>query len=357
MTAPRRVASSRYTDPAFLSLERERVFATSWLCAGSTAALRGVGDYFTFDEGGLALIVLRDADRTLRAYHNTCRHRGTRLLDGRGTVKAIRCPYHDWKYALDGRLRHVPGQDGFEALDKSTLGLVPVRASEWLGLAWFCLDPAAPTFESTLGTLPTELAPYRLEEMRPIQEVTWTEPMNWKAILDNATESYHLPFVHGGSVDAHVKERPEFTTYGEHYRLTLAIANYGVRRAIDTLTMRAGPYTERQRAALHKYVLFPNFLMNVLPYHWTIFQVWPIDVNTSRFFYGFYLRDGARGLEWLRAHATWAASRWILHEDMGILNRFQRGVATARSPEHVFHAQEGAIAHFHDVLSRRIEGR
>lgn len=348
--------TARYVEPAFLALERERVFRRAWLCAGPARHLRVPGDYVTFDASGEALVLWRDTDGALRAFHNTCRHRGTRLLEGpTGHVKAIRCPYHDWKYALDGRLRHIPGQDGFDGrIDRASLSLLPVRAAEWAGQLWVTLSDTAPPLLDTLGTLVDELRPYRLEEMRPIQEVTWTESLNWKAVLDNATESYHLPFVHGGSVDRHVSERPEFTTYGDHYRLTLAIANTGWRRSLDSLTARGGPYTERQRAALHKYVLFPNFLMNVLPYHLTVFVVWPTAVDQCRFFYGFYEREGARGLEWLRARATWLASRWILHEDFRILNRFQRGVASGRSPSHHYHAQEVALAHFHAVLSRWI---
>jgi phenylpropionate dioxygenase-like ring-hydroxylating dioxygenase large terminal subunit len=177
-------------------------------------------------------------------------------------------------------------------------------------------------------------------------------PHNWKAVLDNATESYHLSVVHGGSVNRAVAENPAFVTYGDHYRLTLGIANYGWRKKIDEWTSRGGPYTDFEKAALHKYVFFPNLLINVLPYHLTVFQVWPITPDRSRFFYGFYMRKGAGLLERARAYATWAASRYILIEDIDILDRFQAGANTGRIDEHRFHDGEIAMDHFHKVLNR-----
>lgn len=353
----RTVPAARYTDPEFLRLEYEHVFQRGWIAVGSLRSVTQAGDYMTLDGLGIAILVLRDGEGTLRAFRNSCRHRGTQLLSGRGRVKAIRCPYHDWKYSLDGRLRHVPGQDGFEPLDKGALGLRPVRVVEWAGFAWITLSDETPDLMGSLNGLDAELAPYRLEEMVPVQEATWTIPCNWKAVLDNATESYHLSRVHGSTVDKHVETRAEFRTYGDHYRLTLEIAGYEWRRHLDRATSRGGPYTDFQMAALHKYVIFPNFLMNVLPYHLTVFQVFPDGPDRCRFFYGFYRRAGGGALEKLRAFGTWAASRYILLEDLRILERFQSGVKAGAGVQHRFHADEVAIAHFHGVLTEWLQSR
>lgn len=345
--------AARYADPEWLTKERRQVLERAWLVAGLAYRAAIPGQYFTFDELGRSVVVLRDRDGVLRAFHNTCRHRGTRLLDGSGTVRAIRCPYHDWKYALDGRLKHVPDEGGFaDPIDKGESGLLPVRVAEALGFIWLSFDSTVPALVDTLGSVIDEVAPYQLDEMRPIQEVTWTVRCNWKAVLENATEAYHLPAVHGASVQVLTNDRPDFVTHGDHCRLTLAISNYGWRHWLDARTSRGGPYTERQRAALQKYMLFPNFLMNLVPCHLTIFQVWPIDAGSCRFFYGFYGRKGASPLEWLRARATWLASRYILREDWPIIERFQQGVAVGEVRQHRLHAGEVAIDHFHRVLER-----
>ncbi len=164
---------------------------------------------------------------------------------------------------------------------------------------------------------------------------------------------YPVPFeVHGSSIDPLTDDQPDFVTYGDHYRLTLAISDYGWRRAIDRVTSRGGPYTPRQMSAIQKYVLFPNFLMNLIPCHLTIFQMWPIDENSCRFFYGFYARKGANPVEWLRTRATWLASRYILREDKQILTRFQRGAQAGQSKSHVLHIGEVALDYYHRVLDR-----
>ncbi len=349
------IPAFRYTDAGWLARERDEVFGRAWLVVGAAYRVATPGSYFTFDELGHSIAIVRDRDGTLRAFHNSCRHRGTRLLEHAGTLRAIRCPYHDWKYSLDGRLRHVPGQDGFACgLDKDRMGLRAVRVEEAIGLIWVCFSDDGPPLSETLAAIPEEVAAYRLEEMYPVQEVTWRAPCNWKAVLDNATEAYHLEAVHGHSVNPLIDEQPEFVTHGDHVRLSLAISNYGWRRWIDRHTSRGGPYTKRQRDALQKYVLFPNSLINLVPCHLTLFQAWPIDSNTCRFFYGFYGRRGAKPLEWLRVRATWLLSRYILREDWRILELFQRGVATRPDSEQPLHVNERAIAHFHRTLDRWI---
>lgn len=348
--------AARYSDPGWYAREQAQVFDRAWLMAGLAFRVAAPGQYFTFDELGRSVVVLRDAKGTLRAFHNACRHRGTRLLDGCGAAKAIRCPYHDWKYALDGRLRHVPDAEGFDPpIDKGAMGLRPVRVAEAMGMVWLSFDDDAPPLDGWLGDIVDQVAPYDLTTMRPIQETAWIQDCNWKAVIDNATEAYHIDAVHGGTVGAHRTEQPEILPLGDHCRMTLAISDYGWRRAVDRWTSRGGPYTERQRAALFKYRLFPNLIVNLVPCHLTVFQVWPLDARRCRFFYGFYGREGARPLEWLRARATWLLSRYILLEDQRILERFQQGADVAHG-DHRFHAGEGAIDHFHRVLDRWVEG-
>ena len=117
-------------------------------------------------------------------------------------------------------------------IDKDTHGLLPVHVDEALGFVWLSFDAEPPPLQDALGAVQEEIGPYRLEEMRPIQEVTWTLDCNWKAVLDNATESYHIPVVHGGTIDPLTEDKPDFVTMGDHYRLTLAISDYGWRRAV-----------------------------------------------------------------------------------------------------------------------------
>src|SRR5215470_7640477 len=104
----RAMPKSVYTSPEFLAKEQEHIFAREWLCAGRAEALPEPGDYMTMTIGGEPAIVLRDKDGQIRAMSNVCRHRMSTLLEGRGNVRAIVCPYHAWTYNLDGSLRGAP---------------------------------------------------------------------------------------------------------------------------------------------------------------------------------------------------------------------------------------------------------
>ena len=348
----RTVPSSHYTDPEHLQRERERVFGRAWIVVATEAELARPGDFVVFDELGESMIAVRDESGRIRVLHNSCRHRGSRMLEGCGRVRSLDCPYHGWSYGLDGSLKGVPRIGGFEALDRNRMGLHEVRASTWLGFVWINLDRDAPPLMDTLGDLPGELAPYRLEEMRPIALKQDIVPANWKSMLENAMDFYHVPFVHGRTINRHVTQGPDLRSYGDHTRQRLPIAAYGWRASLDRRCTRGGPYTPLQVSALHKYLLFPNLLINVLPYHLTVMQVFPIDSRSCRLRYAFCRRRGARGVELARAYATWLASRYILWEDLVVLDRFQRGVDTRRVQTQTLHEEEAAASHFHGALER-----
>jgi choline monooxygenase len=308
------------------------------------------------DEVGESIVVVRDERGKLGAFHNSCRHRGSRIVDpGCGSTHSLRCPYHGWSYGLDGTLGSIPRPEGLERVRKERMGLRTVRTTEWAGFLWGTLASGAPPLLDTLGTLPEELAPYRLDDMRAIKEKVLTIPVNWKAMLENVVDFYHVPVVHQKTINRHVPAGPDLASYGDHTRQRLDIAPYRWRRALDLRCTRGGPYTDKQLTALHKYLIFPNFLINVLPYHLTVMQVFPVDTTTCRLHYLFCKRRGARGLELLRAHATAAASRYILQEDLEMLDRFQAGVSTGRMETQVLHQEEQAISHFHTVLNRWVE--
>jgi Rieske 2Fe-2S family protein len=194
-----------YTDREVFHLERDRVFRRSWQCVGRADAAPEPGDFLHAECAGESVLVLRGRDRTLRAFHNVCRHRGARLCEGpTGSVgRAVRCGYHGWGYDLDGRLIAAPNMADMPDLDKDRLGLHPVRLEEWLGYAWVTLDRDAaplsaqvePQVLERLGTTAT-LARYRIEDLRLARTVTYDVASNWKALIENFMECYHCATIH-----------------------------------------------------------------------------------------------------------------------------------------------------------------
>ncbi len=187
-----------FSDPGVYGLEVERLFRRSWQCIGREDELSGPGAFRTVEVAGSGVLVVRDESGTLRAYHNVCRHRGTRLVEapeGAGLTKLV-CPYHAWVYRLDGRLIGTPHMADAKEFDRADFGLHPVAIATWRGFVFVNLDPHAPPLESTLGGLIRRAAPYPLERLRRAHRVTYDIAANWKLIVQNANECYHCPGVH-----------------------------------------------------------------------------------------------------------------------------------------------------------------
>ena len=343
------VPTARYTDPAFLAAE-QRLLQQSWLLAGLSSDLPQAGCYAVADVGGVSVLLTRAGDGQARAFRNICRHRGVLLAEGAGPAEALRCPYHGWVYELDGRLRGVSRPEGYSHLDRDAAGLRPLRVEEQGGLVWVAFSPPPVALAPWLGGVPDLLAPYALEQMRPVQTADWILPGNWKVALEQAIDFYHVPAVHQLLLP-HIAAEPEMTRLGAHSHQVLPIKTSShLRRALDRATSRGGPYSDAQRTQLQKLFLFPNLVINVLPYHLTVMQFWPEGQDRCRLRYRFCLRDGAGSLERLRVYASWLASRWILYEDVRLLERIRAGHAQAGGLEQPLHQHERAVAHFHATL-------
>jgi phenylpropionate dioxygenase-like ring-hydroxylating dioxygenase large terminal subunit len=189
-----------YRSQAFYAREVETIFGTVWNFIGRADRLTERGSYFTLDFAGIPIAVVRGKDGRIRAFANTCRHRGARLLSGEGRVSAILCPYHSWNYALTGDLRVAPEMDQTSGFDIADYGLTEFRLEPWAGFLFVCFDPDAPPLLDFLGDLPGLLAPYDLNNMVTVRRKEWDIACNWKIYVENAMESYHVPTVHAKTI-------------------------------------------------------------------------------------------------------------------------------------------------------------
>jgi phenylpropionate dioxygenase-like ring-hydroxylating dioxygenase large terminal subunit len=163
-----------YNHPLLTRLELERVLRPSWQVVCHVNSIPRAGDYETFDLGPDSVLALRDRDGSIKAFHNVCRHRGARLLDGAGNCPGpITCPYHGWSYRHDGGLVGIPTRDSFPGLDRAQYGLRPVRVDVAFGFVFVCLAGDPPPVATVWGALGEELAPYRCEDMS-IGRSRWT---------------------------------------------------------------------------------------------------------------------------------------------------------------------------------------
>ncbi len=189
-----------YTSQAFHDREVARIFRKVWNFVGRADTLPGPGDYRAFDFAGVPVLLIRGGDRVVRAFVNVCRHRGTKLLEGEGSTSAIRCPYHSWTYDTRGALEIAPLMEDTQGFAKSAYGLAPIRLETWAGFLFIAFDADTEPLSVFLGELPTVLGSYDFDAMVCVRRKTYDLACNWKVYVENAMESYHVPTVHGGTL-------------------------------------------------------------------------------------------------------------------------------------------------------------
>jgi len=192
------ITAERYISPEYLAAEWEHVWPKAWLFAGMASDVAEPGEYFVFNVGRESLLVTCDDELEVAAFYNVCQHRGARVMvNDRGWVKNLVCPYHGWTYSHAGDLTVVPDEDRFAGgVSCAERSLKPVRCEVWGGMVWICMDDDGPPLHDFLGPLVDLIAPYRLADMTLVQDQTVRLNCNWKAVFDNFGELYHVEHIH-----------------------------------------------------------------------------------------------------------------------------------------------------------------
>ena len=184
-----------YTDPDIYDFDVSAVFTRSWLMVGFEAELPESGSYMALTVGRSPIIVVRDRDRIVRGFHNTCRHRGAQICaDGHGRNARLVCPYHKWTYELDGRLIGAARMSSDFRLEDHSLR--PLRVELLGGCIYVALSDDAPDFGPFRAAATPLFAPYRMTEAKLAFESVLIEKANWKLVMENARECYHCAAGH-----------------------------------------------------------------------------------------------------------------------------------------------------------------
>ncbi len=215
-----------YRDETIHRLDVERIWRRSWLFAGHACEAPAPGDYFVVDVEDDSIVVIRGDDGRINAFHNVCRHRGSRLLDvERGRAGKIVCPYHQWVYGRDGRLMSCRGMH--EGIDRSQLGLVPAPVVDFEGLVFVSLAEEPPDIEAAREALAPMIRPQGLARARVARSIDYDVRANWKIVWENNRECYHCNVNHPEYIRANF----------DHYNTDDTTDS--VRGAIDEATRRS----------------------------------------------------------------------------------------------------------------------
>jgi phenylpropionate dioxygenase-like ring-hydroxylating dioxygenase large terminal subunit len=407
------ITRERYFEPEFHRLEVERMWRRVWQMACREEQLPEVGDSIVYEISDASLIVVRTAPDEIRAFHNSCLHRGTQLRTGSGHLTGLRCPFHGFTWNLDGSFRGMPCPWDFPHVDPANFCLPQAHVGTWGGFVFVNLDLDAPPLEEYLEALPWHFAAWPLEERYLSAHVVRTMPCNWKIALEAFIEAYHTVAVHPQLLRTTGDTLTEYDVYGRH--VSRMITPVGMKsehvdrevgdeeilkamfitsdadRTVEEGSSVRHQLADQMRASLRartqrdystitdaealdgiEYFLFPNFMpwagfLTPLVYRFRpdgddpdscvidIMLLEPVPERGSR--------PPPAPTRYLADDETWADAPElgylgrILNQDGSTFGRIQRGLHASVKPTITLaQYQESRIRHFHSTLDAYLTG-
>ena len=282
------IPAGRYTDPRFFQLEMAHLWRKSWLLAAHSDELPAPGSYMTWDLAGEPVVLVRGEDAVVRAFFNTCRHRGAPVaMAAHGSGRRLTCPYHGWSYALDGRLLGVRDAQDFTDLDFSTRGLVPVRCEAFGNLLFVNFDPHAPSLLEWLGPIAAEWEEFQFDQCRLAARHVFDLECNWKIAMEANTEVYHVRSIHPTTVAPALDDpRNVNTLYANGHGRMVAPTPAGMATLdimpVDPRIAQIDTVGEIARSCTQSYGIFPNLVAPLSQYVIPPLVFWPNGINRCR---------------------------------------------------------------------------
>jgi len=326
-----------YHDAEFFEAEKRAFLRASPQIVCHQNEIAAPGEWRSLDYLGESIIVMRGDDGEARAFHNVCRHRGSRLVDGEGgCAKVLTCPYHAWSYARDGRLVGVPHRNEYPGLDTSSHGLKPVALENWHGFLFVRLEEGLPSVAEMMAPYAAEISPYRFEDLRAIGRVTLRpRDLNWKTIADNYSDHLHIPVGHPGLTRLFGKsykiEAREWVDRMEGDLRDEPSANPSERAYQALLPKVSHLPPSHQRKWLY-FKLFPCVAFDVYPDQVDFMQFLPVSATETVIReISYALADNRREMRAAR-NLNWRINRRVNEEDTVLITRVQLGMG---SPSYV----------------------
>jgi Rieske 2Fe-2S family protein len=378
-----------YTSADDFQVDLDMIWYRDWLFVGHDCEVPATGDFLTVQIGQYPVVVVRDRDGGLRAFHNSCRHRGSRICsEEHGKAARLVCPYHQWTYSLDGRL--LAARDMGATFDKSLYGLKPVHCASVGGYIWVCVADVAPDFEPVRKHLEPYFLPHKLHDAKVAFEMTIVENANWKLVWENNRECYHCAANHPELIRT-FPEDPTITGVDGGFSNPIIAAKWArwesiglrsqfqlsadgqYRTARYPLNEGTTCYTMDGKAAVSRPLTdnvtepdigtlllfhFPTTWNHVLADHAITFRVLPLTATTTQLTTKWLVhKDAVEGVDYdiKRLTEVWMATN---DEDRRVCQENQIGVnSPAYAPAPYSAIQEGGVTQFVDWYATHLEQR
>ncbi|MGH8189956.1 MAG: aromatic ring-hydroxylating oxygenase subunit alpha [Rhodanobacteraceae bacterium] len=315
--------------------DRAAVFARGWQPLARADQLADAGDHVVAEIAGVPLLLVRGNDGALRALHNVCRHRAgpLALCDGRG-AKRLRCHYHGWSYALDGRLLSAPEMEGARDFEPGRVRLPEARVAQWRGLVFAALEPVASITE-TLAKVDARLGARSLDHYLFHRHYAYDTACDWKVYIDNYLEGYHVPHIH-----------PELNRILDYRDYVVEPSRWSSLQR-SPLASDAALYGDGE--ALYWFI-WPNTLLNVLPDRMQTNRVIPLEPGRCRVTFDYFYPAGTPDLESRHARDH-AFSDLVQRQDIDMCEHVQRGLDSGSYQSGRLNPKrENGVHHFHELL-------
>ena len=345
---PARPAHEWYTSSELLDVERRRIFDRSWALVASEEDIPSPGSFLAVTVGTSQLLIVRDEDGGVSAFHNLCRHRGLPLVERNGTfTKFITCPYHQWSYDLTGSLRRIPQRDEqFADVDLDEWGLRPARIALWRGMLFANPDAGALDLVNALGDLAPRLDPLLAGPLVEVARVEYEVKCNWKLLVENHIDVYHLWYLHNRSLSKY-----EHRDFRWSHRLNNWWSQEPLKDPADAPNPSFDWLSQEQREGIGAHLLFPNLMIVTTGGYFATYDAVPITADRTA------LTLRIRSLTSADAEALIESVRSFMAEDVAVCELLQKGAGSSQfEPGPLASTHEAPVREFHRAVSAMCSG-
>lgn len=349
----------RYTDPRFYELEKQQLWRKSWLFAGHMEEIPEPGCFKRWEMTGQPVVIVHTQTGGVRAFYNTCRHRGAPLVrEEHGKAQRFTCGYHGWTYNHDGELVSLRDKRDFVDLDKSCRSLYPVRLERLGKLLFVNFDPHASALSEEFAPMLPQWEQFRFENLRFVKKDTFTLNCNWKIAMESNMEVYHVNSIHPRTVAPMVEHRGNMNTLypGGHSRMIapLKAANHTDSAEIIDDRPDIESVGEIPRTCIVSFSIVPNLVSPMNEKGLPIFAFWPTSINTTTlelWWFGEDWGDAPTPSSW-EPHIDYF--NIIVEEDMQFGDGIQKGVESYAFGGVPLNYQESRLYHWHQSVDQII---
>lgn len=351
--------AGRYTDPAFFELEREALFKRGWVYAGHTDQLPDKGSYFQRHVTGAPIVVVRGEEGEIRAFYNTCRHRGAPVVrqeSGCARGSSFVCGYHGWTYRLDGSLRGVTDPRDFVGFAPECRNLLPVRCETYGSFIFICEDAEVEPLADFLEPVARYFHHLPMHELKLVHRRTVELAGNSKVVLENFLEAYHFRLLHQNTVHRIYDGRATSVHLWDKGH-SMMLTPYRRADWVDPGTIgmpEMATSTTIERDHNPSYSVFPNLILPINASGIPCVAIWPLDIGRSMIEVLWFAPgwgEGPRPELWETRIANFDR---IVDEDVSFVEPIQASLNSRGFRSVPLNYQERRIYHWHEELDRRI---